>query len=86
MFFRQNPGPCPICGQAHTACTGSSSTGPIEITQLPARDAALATSRASAPAASPPAAPAPAEPFSTAEYRGTDTATGQPIVDRKKRR
>lgn len=38
--MRFDPGPCPICGAAHTACTGS--RGPIVIPQLPARDAAAA--------------------------------------------
>jgi len=36
MFHRHDPGDCPICGTAHCACGG----GPIEIAQLPARDAA----------------------------------------------
>ncbi len=34
----RDPGPCPICGAAHTTCTAS--TGPITIAQTPARDAA----------------------------------------------
>ena len=38
MFNRLDPGPCPICGKAHSACTADS--GPIEVVQLPARDAA----------------------------------------------
>lgn len=37
MFRRPDPGPCPICGKAHTACTAN--TGPITVAQLPARDA-----------------------------------------------
>lgn len=37
-FWRFDPGPCPICGAAHTACRGS--VGPILVPQLPARDAA----------------------------------------------
>lgn len=32
-----DPGPCPICGAAHTGCTAV--TGPVMIEQLPARDA-----------------------------------------------
>lgn len=36
--MRESPGPCPICGAAHTACT--TDTGPIAVAQLPARDAA----------------------------------------------
>lgn len=39
MYRRPDPGPCPICGAAHTACT--TDTGPgIAIPQLPERDAA----------------------------------------------
>jgi len=33
-MFRVDPGPCPLCGAAHTACTAGS--GPIRIDQLPA--------------------------------------------------
>jgi hypothetical protein len=40
-FGRRDPGDCPICGAAHCACDG----GPIEIAQLPARDAAAALER-----------------------------------------
>lgn len=53
----RDPGPCPICGAAHTACTTDS--GPIVIAQLPERDAAAAA-----------AAPPVDEPFTTATYRG----------------
>jgi len=38
--MRFDPGPCPICGAAHTACTSGS--GPILVVQQPARDAAAA--------------------------------------------
>jgi hypothetical protein len=34
MLTRSSPGPCPICGAAHTACTAT--TGPVVIDQLPA--------------------------------------------------
>jgi hypothetical protein len=37
-FGRRDPGPCPVCGAAHSACTTDS--GPVTIVQLPARDAA----------------------------------------------
>jgi len=37
-FGRRDPGPCPICGAPHSACTTDS--GPVTIVQLPARDAA----------------------------------------------
>ena len=37
-FGRQSPGPCPICGAAHTACTAMGPAG-VVIDQLPARTA-----------------------------------------------
>lgn len=49
-MFRQDPGPCPMCGAAHTACT--SSRGPILVEQLPQL-------RASAQLREPPADLAP---------------------------
>lgn len=36
-WYRQDPGPCPVCGADHATCTTKS--GPITIVQLPARDA-----------------------------------------------
>lgn len=39
--MRRDPGPCPICGAAHAACT--TGTGPITVTQFPARDAMTST-------------------------------------------
>lgn len=36
--FRRAPGPCPICGAAHSVCT--TYTGPVTVVQLPSRDAA----------------------------------------------
>lgn len=65
---KADPGPCPICGAAHTACTASS--GPITSVMTPARDAA-------------PAAPLEAErvqatlppgSFTTGTYRGQKKA------------
>jgi len=38
---RIDPGECPICGAPHCSCGG----GPIEVVQLPARDAAAAADR-----------------------------------------
>jgi hypothetical protein len=35
---RQDPGPCPICGAAHTVCTAPGPAG-IVIDQLPAKTA-----------------------------------------------
>lgn len=65
---RFDPGPCPICGAAHTACTADS--GPIVVAQLPARDALAATAPSVEPPAAlaPPVAETPPAPFSTAEY------------------
>jgi hypothetical protein len=62
---RIDPGPCPICGAEHSACT--SDTGPIAVAQLPARDA-LAQSQGSL--ASETVSLALGQ-FSTATYRGT---------------
>lgn len=57
--MKVDPGPCPVCGAAHTACTPDS--GPITVTLLPQRDAAAATALGDG---------ADARPFSTATYRG----------------
>lgn len=40
-MFRIDPGPCPICGTPHAAC--SASDGPIVVRQLPLRDGAAPT-------------------------------------------
>jgi hypothetical protein len=69
-MWRHDPGPCPICGAPHTACTADS--GAVVVAQMPARDAQVARTRAlAAPSAVPcdPVAPAP-ETFTTATYRG----------------
>jgi hypothetical protein len=79
--FRQDPGPCIICGAPHCSCGG----GPIEVVQLPLRDAAIAaavaTSTSDSQAVSTPAPddtrPSSRDlgdgsddrPFSTATYR-----------------
>ncbi|HXO85940.1 MAG TPA: hypothetical protein VN803_10510, partial [Gemmatimonadales bacterium] len=46
-----DPGPCPVCGAAHSTCPGDrdsagigTSRGVIVIRQLPARDASASTS------------------------------------------
>jgi hypothetical protein len=83
---RTDPGPCPICGSAHTACTSDS--GPIVVTQLPARDAlTVDLSQRALPVPSLETVAAPvteadagrsaslgdgtdARPFSTNTYRG----------------
>jgi hypothetical protein len=65
--MKTDPGPCPICGAAHTACRSDS--GPIAIVQLPARDDAAATSDSDAqPTALGDGGDG--RPFSTATYRG----------------
>lgn len=61
---RGDPGPCPICDAPHCSCGGG---GPIEVVQLPARDAA-ALERA--PAAAALGDGSDDRPFSTATYRG----------------
>lgn len=75
MFgFRSDPGPCPICGAPHAACTATS--GPVTVQQLPARDAMLATAQSQEPPAElrPPPAFMPPDPdeevVTTATYRG----------------
>lgn len=66
-MFRTDPGPCPICGTAHSACTADA--GPIAIEQLPARDALAAAAQPLEPPAElvQPIADVPAT-FSTSEY------------------
>lgn len=76
-MFRPSPGPCPICGAAHTTCVADS--GPIAVVQLPARDAAaVVTGAAPVPqgvmsdvVSSPPLGDGTdGRPFATATYRG----------------
>lgn len=61
---RDDPGPCPICGAPHTACTVDS--GPILVVQTPERDALAARHHAASPAPDPPQQ----QTFSTKTYRG----------------
>lgn len=72
-MFRQDPGPCLVCGRAHSACTAGDHAA-IEIAQLPQRDAAAARAAGQAP---PPAlvadtvqATLPPGQFTSATYRG----------------
>jgi hypothetical protein len=66
-MFREDPGPCPICGAAHAACTTDS--GPITVVQLPARDASLTAESQEPPAdLAPPPSHVESAPFSTGEY------------------
>lgn len=37
MSRRRDPGPCPVCGEAHTACTAGDRDA-VTMTMLPARD------------------------------------------------
>lgn len=72
LGFRQDPGPCPICGAPHAACTATS--GPVIVQQLPARDAMVATAQSQEPPAElqPPVSDEPEvdAAFTTATYRG----------------
>ena len=75
VILRGDPGPCPICGAAHTACTTNS--GPIRVTILEARDAVpTVPPSAAAPSPPPPSLVAdqiqaglPPGHFTTATYR-----------------
>jgi len=65
MWFRQDPGVCPVCGAEHSACTSDS--GPVTQVQLPARDAAAGQLLTPAAEGAPPADSSTA--FSTKTYR-----------------
>ena len=76
LGFRADPGDCPICGTAHCACGG-----PVDVVQLPQRDALRAATTQSV---EPPAEllqpvavdePEPA-PFTTSNYRGPKKPRG----------
>jgi hypothetical protein len=62
MTRRADPGECPICGAAHTACTGDG--GPIVVVQLPATAAARARLKAEGVQAA-----LPSRKFTTGTYR-----------------
>jgi hypothetical protein len=68
-LWRRDPGPCPICGAAHTACTDNAG-GEIAIVQLPLRDAAARAALAPAVADEASAATTTSEEFNTGSYRG----------------
>jgi hypothetical protein len=68
-MFRQDPGPCPVCGAAHSACTGDTGQA-ILIPQLPARDAAGRLVLRATPQAEAVQATLPPGSFTTATYRG----------------
>lgn len=69
MRLRSDPGPCPICGAPHAACTATS--GPVTVQQLPARDAMLATAQSQEPPAELPLPPPPEPDVEAAvTYRG----------------
>jgi hypothetical protein len=73
-MVRSDPGDCLICGAAHCSCGG----GPIEVVQLPARDAASRPIVVPLPPLQATAVQAslPAGTFTTATYRGTKKKRG----------
>jgi hypothetical protein len=69
-MFRQDPGPCLICGAAHCSCGG----GPILVELLPATAAARVIPVPLPPlAADAIQATLPPESFTSATYRGNRT-------------
>ena len=76
-LWRRDPGPCPICGAAHTACTDGRGD---EIVQMPLRDAAVAAAAAKSKVVGAPTTPPldadraqatlPPGEFTTGNYRG----------------
>jgi len=66
-FGRIDPGPCAVCGAAHSACTDD--PGPIEVVQLPSRDAAATASRPVLVADQVQATLPPGQ-YTSATYRG----------------
>jgi hypothetical protein len=71
-FGRFDPGPCAVCGAAHSACTDDG--GPITVAQLPSRDAAAAATRP-ALVADEVQATLPPGTFTSATYRGKKRST-----------
>jgi hypothetical protein len=70
MYCRCDPGPCPICGAAHTACTGTTPAPVVQMT--PARDALSTAGETNDRAVRAPGdVPSHTEspPFTTATYR-----------------
>jgi hypothetical protein len=65
-LWRDDPGPCIVCGAPHSACSATS--GPVIVVQLPATVAAAL--RVSAPEPAPVVGP-----FTTGTYRGRKTRT-----------
>lgn len=66
-MVKVDPGECLICGAQHCSCGG----GPIEVAQLPQRDAAAAAELARVPlVAEVVQATLPAGQFTTGTYRG----------------
>ena len=61
-FLRRDPGPCPVCGAEHTACTATPGPPALAVAQLPARDAAhpAGASPSALPAGTGVRSPAPA--------------------------
>jgi aspartate 1-decarboxylase len=67
MFGRMDPGACPVCGAAHSACTAGDRV--IVAVQLPARDE-MATVQPTPEVPVVLGDGSNGAPFSTATYRG----------------
>lgn len=70
MLLSNDPGPCIVCGKAHSACTAGNKGGPIAIVQLPGRDGATPPDDAPLRAELVQAGLSAGE-FTSATYRGT---------------
>ena len=74
-MFRRDPGPCGICGAAHSTCKPAGSSTRIEIAQTPMRDARAAGNLPPVPLVAETkseqiGATLPEGQFTTATYRG----------------
>lgn len=74
-FWRQDPGDCPICGEAHTACTAAGRNEPIVAGKITAATSVVVPQPSSQRAPAPPLeaervqATLPAGQFTTGTYR-----------------
>jgi len=76
-IWRRDPGPCPICGAPHTACTAES-VASLAVPQLPARDASAPAAVYVAPQLRAEIVQATLGPndFTTGTYRGVPGSAG----------